>query len=161
MSNIGDVKMKLAGTLGLDDGGEATVNDLSDLVVTWQKDAADAAAGDATNTCIFRNKLSCDLRVVAAEYIPDATLTAHDTNYATLSLQVGTVGSFAAAASQTTKITGGSGDWAADTPEALTLSSTPANLVVDAGDILQADIAKANSGVAVPAGVLVVHLRRQ
>lgn len=92
-------------------------------------------------------------RTVAAIYfLPLAALTAHDTTYATLTVtkrdvdgtSLGIVGSF------TTKITGGSGDWVAFTPEAFTLGTLYLSLT--AGQCLSFDIAKASTGVPVPAG---------
>jgi len=136
---------------------DSVVNELIDYTVQHVK-LVDGSAGATLNTNIGRVKKG-RARIVSVEFVPDATLTAHDTNYATLTLNKGTAGSLDAAATVTTKITGGTGDWVADTPEALTLSSTEANLLVASGDNLNFDIAKASSGVAVPAGCLVVTLR--
>jgi hypothetical protein len=48
MGDLSDVKMKLAGTVALDEGGEATINGLTDIVFTYVKSTADSMATDAT-----------------------------------------------------------------------------------------------------------------
>lgn len=107
------------------------------------KTAADSGASDATSL----GMLVADrpLKLLKAEYIPWSTLTAHDTNYATIALKVGST----SLASQTTKITGGSGNFVLNTPVALALGTT---VTLAAGDVLLFTIAKAASGVVVPAG---------
>ncbi len=92
-----------------------------------------------------------DVKYDAVYFTPHAALTANDTDYATLSLVYDAgPGTDVVVATRTTQITGGSGDWVADTPVALTI--TAANAVVPAGKNLMFKITKAGSGVAVPAG---------
>lgn len=94
-------------------------------------------------------------KLFRAYYLPSAGLTAHDTTYATITVSRYTAagGSKTTIASMTTKITGGSGDWVAFVPEALTLA---ADVALEAGAIITYEIAKASTGVAVPAGSLVL-----
>lgn len=122
----------------------------------WDKEAADAAAANVlAEHAIFR--APAGLTVKAVKYVPDAVLTANDATYATITVQrraadgTGNV----TVASQTTKITGGSGDWLAF--QAVALPLTVADIVLAAGQILTVEILKASTGVVVPAGQLVIE----
>jgi hypothetical protein len=99
-------------------------------------------------------------KVLRVYYLPAASLTAHDTNYATITVSKYTAagGSKTTVASATTAITGGTGNWTAFVPMEITLSATAANLILESGAILTYEVAKAASGVAIPAGKLVVVL---
>ncbi len=99
-------------------------------------------------------------KVTRVYYVPGAALTAHDTDYATITVSKYTAagGSKTTVASITTKITGGSGDWTAFVPVELTLSATAADLVLESEAVLTYEVAKAASGVAIPAGKIVVVL---
>jgi len=96
------------------------------------------------------------LRVTEVTYSAAVAVTAHDTNYATLSIfdRTGTK----TVAQQTTKITGGSGNVAQYANTNLTLSTTAADLDLAADDFLEFDLAKAAAGVAV-AGELKVSYK--
>lgn len=99
-------------------------------------------------------------KVLRVYYLPGGALTAHDTDYATITVSKYTAagGSKTTVATITTAITGGSGDWVAFVPEEITLSATAANLILESGAILTYEVSKAGSGVALPAGKLVVVL---
>lgn len=99
-------------------------------------------------------------KMLRVYYLPGAALTAHDANYATITVSRYTAagGSKTTVATATTKITGGTGDWTAFVPVEIALSATPANLILESGSILTYEVAKAASGVAIPAGKLVVVL---
>lgn len=118
---------------------------------SWDKAAADSLAADTTAHYIFRADTARTIK--AAYFIPDASLTSNSTNYATLSATVedGAGGAVGTAASVTTKTSGGggSGNWTAGTPVALTLGAT---LALTAGQVVKFGIAKAAAGVVVPAG---------
>jgi hypothetical protein len=117
----------------------------------------DAAAADTTASMPFYYAEE-DMTVVEAKWLPNAVLTAHDTNYATITLQKAASGGSKTTLHQfTTKITGGSGNWAANTAIAMALVAGTENL--DADEHLMVDIAKAGSGVAVPRSTCVVHLK--
>lgn len=136
-------------------------NALTDFVVQWNKPADDAAASTATAEHAFAripSTIAC--QIISAYYGTEGTITANDTSYATLTVSVrdGAGGSAVAACSQTTKITGGSGDVAAYVPQVLTLDTT--KKAVAGGSVLTFLITKASSGVVVPAGFVTVHLRR-
>lgn len=120
---------------------------------TLKKPAADAMATDTTAyTAAEQIYVTRAFRVLGAWIQPLSTLTAHDTNYATVQVVKGdgAAGAEAVAASVTTKITGGSGNWVAGATEAMTVSSTAANTRFARGTVLSFSIAKASSGVAVP-----------
>ena len=128
------------------------------IVTTWLKAAADGAAGDATaDTYFFRLPVKAEQAVV--HFLPNNTLTAHDTNFATLNLKEGdgAGGALVTVASRNTKTTaaGGSGDWVAGVPVSLTISDTE----LAAGSVLAIAITKAAAGVVVPQGELVVALK--
>lgn len=117
--------------------------------------AGDGAAGDTIAERAFDATIKRNGTILSVEFMPSGTLTANDTNYATLSVawRDGAGGGAQAVASQTTKITGGSGDWAAFVAEDL---GTITNATVAPGAVLTFAQAKASSGVAVPAGALIV-----
>lgn len=163
MSNQSDALKALAGTLTNDRGGEATVQALTDVVVKYQHDAVDAAANTTFNKNIYRNTLGVDLRLVEAIYIPDAALTAADATKLTLSIKKGAAGAVTteqATVNTATEGGGGTGDWVADTPEALTLSATAANLVLANNEIVCVDKAVTGAGTALVAGCLQLKYRR-
>ena len=54
---------------------------------------------------------------------------------------------------------GGFGSWGAGVPVPLTLSATAAALELAVGEVLVIEIAKAGTGVVVPAGQLVVEYK--
>lgn len=116
--------------------------------------AVDGAAGTTTaeiavGVCPQASKL------VKAYYISAGTLTAHDTNYATITVSRYTAagGSKTTIATVTTKITGGTGDWTACVPVPITIQADNA---IPAGALITYEVAKAASGVAIPAGSLVL-----
>lgn len=125
------------------------------------KDADDAAAGTVTTVFPFRKVQANETGTVSAVYYtPDAALTANATDYATITVahrrSSDYTTSVGLAARATDTVT--TDDMVAFTPWALTLDGTAANLEVNSGDILTFAIAKAASGVAVPAGVLTIEL---
>lgn len=122
----------------------------------WQKAAADGAAGTATaESPIPRAPIAC--RVVSAQFVPGAALTAHDTTYATFTLRKrnGAGGAAVVLATVTTKITGGSGDWTAFIPVDFGTITSPDLLATDE---LTVEITKASTGVVVPLGFVRVRL---
>lgn len=120
----------------------------------WDKPSADAQASDATSAHYFF-RADRAVTISAVHYLPDASLTSNNTNYATLTVSTedGAGGAVGTAASQTTKTTGGSGSWTAGTPVALTLGAA---ISLTAGQVLKVAIAKTAAGVVVPAGRLQV-----
>lgn len=94
--------------------------------------------------------LTDGVRVVSVKIVPDGAVTADDTGYATILVKkydaAGANG--ATVASQTTKITGGSGDWVAFVPVTIPLAATLETLVAGGSLTLQVDNTSAAGGVA-------------
>lgn len=125
---------------------------------TLGKFADDAMAADTTEEEVIV-RLRQAGRIVAAYYVPDGAVTAHDSNNAILAVSkrpASGYGTAVVAASATTDTATGS--MVAWTPYALALSGTAANTLFAAGDILTFKITKGGSGVAVKEGRLVVEV---
>lgn len=124
---------------------------------TWDKESADAAASTVTaEHCFFR--AAAAIQIKAVRYVPDAALTSNDATFATITVSVrnadGTNQQTVASVSTKTSGSGGSGNWTQWVAVALAL--TAANATLAAGQILTVSIAKASTGVIVPAGELVL-----
>jgi hypothetical protein len=132
---------------------QAAVNDTG---VDYRK-AADALAADVTaETVIYRARAAGT--VAAGRLLTGATLTAHAANYATVTIKRRDADGTNAVtvATYVSDIAGGTATaWVA---KALTLSGTAANLTLTAGQFLTLTIAKAASGVVVPASLLQVDV---
>lgn len=133
---------------------QAIIDELALRWAMWGKAAADGAAATATAEVPFHSVSTKTQQVLSVTFTPAATLTANDTDYATLTVRkrsaLGADGG--AVAEVTTKITGGTGDWVAFKPVTIPLVATEPTLAD--GESLTIAIAKAASGVIVPAGVL-------
>lgn len=119
---------------------------------SWDKEAADAAAGTVTAEHTFFRAPAAVI-IKAIRYVPDAALTASDTLFATLTVaQRNAAGTSVNASFGTalTKVTAGTGNWTAFVAVPLTLAGS----ALAAGDILTIAIAKASTGTIVPAGSL-------
>jgi hypothetical protein len=132
--------------------------------------AADGAASTATtNTFMFCNETPYPMYVLSASYVsPAGTITASATDYATISVLTdnGAAGTPAAAGQRSTTIAApGTGNVAAAikadilTAGTITAANSTARVLV-AGGILWFAIAKAGSGVVVPAGTITVTLAK-
>lgn len=123
----------------------------------YRKAAIDGAAGDATaELCFSKIAQGQAGTVTEVYYVPDAALTADNSNYATLTVgRRDAGGARTTIASRTTQITG-SGDWTQYSPVALTISA--ASLTAAGTQALTFEITKTGTGVAVPAGALVMNL---
>lgn len=125
-----------------------------------RKPAADAMATDTTAyTAADAVRMQRAGRILGAWVYPQSTLTAHDSNYATVKVVKGdgAAGAETIMASVATTTTG-SGNWAAGVHEALTVSSTLANTRIAKGEVLGFSIAKAASGVVVPICCITVEI---
>jgi len=120
------------------------------------KTAADGAASTATSEVPVGMARRAS-KVLAAYFIPASTLTADDTNYATLTISKRAAGggSKTTVASVSTTTTG-SGNFVAWVPVPLT--AVAAEVTVTALSQLSFEITKAGTGVVVPIGKLVVYL---
>lgn len=124
------------------------------------KTAADAMAADTT--LLWALPIDRKIQVTSVTIMRHGALTAHDTNYATVSLEVddGAGGSDTQIAAKATTVA--NGNWVAGTAHDLTMHATAANHFVDgktARKWLIFKIAKAASGVAVPSCKMFVTYR--
>lgn len=124
--------------------------------------AQDAAAGTTTAETV----VGCSLvnpanpagtsKILRAYYVPAAGVTAHDTDYATITVSKYTAaGASKTTLAQLTTVTA-NGDWTALVPKEITLTATLANRILEPGAAITYEIAKAASGVQLPAGKVVV-----
>lgn len=161
MSNLTFIRA-LGGSLGEGHGSSSYTdtsgvqivkNALVDFIaVPYRKTSADGMATTTTaNTMIgFMNPFDFSIQLVSAFAVAvGGTLTANDTNYATITMLFddGAAGTPAVAATWTTTTTG-TGNWAVGVKEAATI--TTANKVLVAGGVVWFNIAKAAAGVVVP-----------
>lgn len=123
-----------------------------DLTVVIPVPSAAAAAAGGGSVIVPHKAV-----ITAAKWIPGAAITAHGTNFFTLSFRNRVAGAGTAqwATARAYSATNG----VVSTPETLTLSATAANLAVAAGDVLAVEITHAASGLACPGGAVVVTLR--
>lgn len=110
-----------------------------------------ATAGTIDNWPIFQALYDCT--ITAISFVPSAAITADGTNYS-----VYTATRYTAGASGTTVATR---SWAAtnsvaETPEAMTLSATAANLVLAAADTLSIVKTVGGTGLTIPDGLIVI-----
>lgn len=122
--------------------------------------AADAAAGTTTaNTKIFVNALPCHVRVNLVGISADANVANSATDYATYTFYAddGANGTPVAFASLVTNAAAGA--LTADTLKSLTISNTTAALVPPGGCVFR-NVAKAGTGVQLPAHNVVLRVRR-
>jgi len=128
----------------------ASSEDTSGRVLVLET-AAFGATADAT---IVGPNVHADGRIIKVEFVPSAAITANGTNFSTLTLQnkgplkSGTTTVATRAWSATNSVAG--------TKEQFTLSGTPANLEVKAGDRLDLVQTHGGTGLAIPTGTLLV-----
>ena len=124
--------------------------------ITYKKDNADAAAADELDEFAFA-EVNRVYVITGISFLPNAALTADNTDYATLSVyrrdldgtNQGLIGEI------TTELlgSGGTGNWTAFND----LNITPANFKTgEDGAIFTFEITKAGSGVVVPSGTLLI-----
>lgn len=159
MASIRSFISRFAGTAALPEEAAAPgcANDLFKRVVMVTGFAFEAD-DNTQRQVLFKNACGYDLRLVSAEFVPEAAVTAHDTNYSTVELahQANPAGTLAdpAAAMQTT-VTAGTGDWVANTPEALTIDADEAVLAAGEYAVVELD-GTAGTGVDLPIGTWVL-----
>lgn len=134
------------GRLTAASSGTAAVAPVHEWRLDQATDAPGAVAESSFSTIVASTTLT------TFKFLPDAALTANNSNYATISVYKRSSGVQTLLASRTTQITG-SGNWTAWTAVTLTVSTG----VVTAGDTLTVEITKTGSGVSVPAGELVAY----
>ena len=94
--------------------------------------------------------------VTGVTIVPTGAATADATNNATLTVGGRVAGGAAVTiATLITNVAGGS--WAAFTDKAATLSGTPANLVITAGEVFTLTVAKGGTGVQLPSYLVTIQ----
>lgn len=117
----------------------------------------DDAAADTYDLALFQAQ--ADITLTALRLVPGAALTADDTNYATLTPNKGNAAAGAltgVATAKTTKITGGTGNWAARTAIAFTLN-TDGTQKLTKGQYFYISKTVAGTGVALAYGMWLVE----
>jgi hypothetical protein len=165
MSDQNDIQMKIAGSMGLDEGGAAAVRSLFSICATYKKAAVDTTLLETYLLKVWTNPYTYSVKISRAVYNPDATLTANTSNYATVALQTDDAANGTPATAKvfttSTVAGGGSGDFVADTQVLFPSSGdVPAELDVAPGANVFLSVAKAGAGILVPAGVLAIELHR-
>ncbi len=148
MSN--SVSKALKGTLGLA-GAEADIDQLATPAYTRQMEVA---AGTDEDMCVA--VAQANISITAAYIVPDATTAANGTNYASIDV---TVGDTAAGStnSAVTAMTTASTALTARTKRSFTLSTTVADLEVDAGEAIYVEHDQSNGTGAAVNGLLVIE----
>ena len=188
MSALTNLFKSLGGAFA-EQGASSTVNapelleSAFDNVACFGKTAADAMAADTTAatkgngvlgiTGGYTNLNPYDEEVIGFAISPNAPLTGHDTNFATINVLTDDAadGAPAAAFSLTTALTApGSGTWATDIVQRVTRETagaatkgtrTAANVRLRPGANLFISIGKSGAGVAVPICTIYVLLRKR
>lgn len=158
MSSAQDFIARFGGTTGVPDGGESLVKNLFKRTMTFTVAAFEA--DDNTNRhVLWKNATDINLRVVGVEYIPDAAVTASDTNFSEINVYheaTPASGTDKLAATLSTTVAG-PGDFVADTPEALNLSATEANKILEPDEYLVIEFdGTAGLGVDLPTARVIV-----
>jgi hypothetical protein len=165
MSDVADVMNALAGTLANDRGGLDIIKSLFNKHLTCPTPAFEAD-DNTQRVILFKNTTNHDLRLLSAEWTPDAAITASDTNYTIMNLYLTDTpasGTDKLAVTGRTTATGASnptGNITAETPEALVVTTTEADRILAAGEyiVLFCDGATGGTGLDLPIGRMVLEL---
>lgn len=158
-TGIALVKQALRGLLGASDSSSTDVKTevarLFRHTIRYpipNTDGSNAAAA-VTDAYFWRAPAAC--KVVSAYVLFDSSVTANNSNYATLKLQQadGAGGGLTVVANAATTV-GGTNSMSAGVPKALTVQTA----AVAAGAVLAFGATKAASGVDLPTGTLIVTL---
>ena len=135
------------------------VQNLSGDIMVVRSIPAEGTAGDADTWSLF--EAPNDIEITAVSVIFDEDVTGAATNnFAVAVRNEGTDGTGSTAVTDTKTYDNGV-DAVAQVPEDLTLSSTAANLDVDAGEVLSLVRTVNNTGLASPSGVVQVTYRNR
>lgn len=116
-----------------------------------------STAGNDDDTVLGQAPFDCT--VTSVQYVPEAAITGAATNHRTVSLV--NKGQAGAGTTSVAALTFDNGvNAAANDERAITLSATPANLVLAAGDTLQWRSIHVLTGIADPGGVVRVTISR-
>ncbi len=165
MSNVGDMQVRLAGTLGLDEGGESATRELFAVVAQYSHASAEAAGVNVANTRIWTNPYSFPVKIRSAIYAPDGALTASNTDYATITLYSDDAAAGAKVTSHViattlNSATGASGNWTQNIAVNFALSNAAGSAVPARGSLYFGIVKTGGTGVDVPAGTIFVNLEK-
>lgn len=117
--------------------------------------AGHATAGTAKEHSVGRAPFRC--RITAVEFIPSAAITGAATNNFTLNVRNRTTAGVGTAIPAALNFGNGT-NGVAQAPTSITLSSTAADLLLAAGDVITVEKAINGTGLACPDGQIVVHI---
>lgn len=130
------------------------LNEMSGTLTAQVYVPSQATLGTVDNWPVWRAPYKC--QITAVTFVPSAAITANATHYSIYTLTRYTAGaSGAAVATRSWAAT----DSVAETPEAMTLSGTAANLLLAAADTLSVVKTVASNGLVIPDGLLVVEYK--
>ena len=135
---------------------------LTQLPGAVQFTARTAAIGAGTTGImpVFPNLTGATFQVTEGYFVPDALVTGAGTNNMSLAIQNrGTAGTGTTAVTSTLAFSSASVTAAQAAQKAFTVSATAANLLIANGETLALVKTEAGSGLALPAGVVVVKGR--
>lgn len=166
MSDLSDIQNKIVGTLALDEGADTAVANLFAFHERYTYASSENAVTNFANTKIFVNPYPYPLRVIGAKYNPGGTLTADNTNFASMNVLTddalaGTpVTALTAQTVLNTSVTGATGNLATNISYNFAVSNGAAQ-TVPVGGVVWFNIIKSGAGGAdVPAGELVVLFQK-
>ena len=116
--------------------------------------AGQATAGTADEFTGFVAPFNA--KIVAVKWIPKAAVTASGTHYFAMTVRNRTTGAGTAVAATRSYV---ATDSVALTPEAVTLSSTAADLNLAAGDLVTVEKLNTGNGLAMPAGTVQISIQ--
>lgn len=114
-------------------------------------------AATAKEAPLFRAPFRCT--ITSVDWIPDTNVTGTATNFFTLNVRNRTTAGAGTAIPAALAFSAGGVTATAQVPGAITLSGTAADLVLAAGDVITAEKAVTGTGLACPAGTIVVHVK--
>lgn len=114
-----------------------------------------ATAGTPIEVPLFRAPFRCT--ITAIQFLTVSAITGANTNYFTLNVRNRTTGAGTAIPGALAFTSGV--DTVAQTPKTITLSATAADLILAEDDVVTAEKAVTASGLACPAGLVVVYLK--
>ena len=115
-----------------------------------------ATAGSAAEVALFRAPFRCT--ITAVEFIAAEAITGANTNSFTLKVRNRTTAGVGTAIPASLAFVSGV-DAVAQAPKVITLSATAADLVLAEGDVVTCEKAVVGTGLACPAGEVVVHIK--
>jgi hypothetical protein len=115
-----------------------------------------AAYGATADATVTGPNVHVDGRVIKVEWVPSAAVTANGTNFSTLTLQ--NKGPLKSGTTTVATRAWSANNSVAGTKEQFSLSGTPANLEVKAGDRLDLVQTHGGTGLALPTGTLLVTI---